>query len=121
MGLVGFSHTLAMEGAKYNILSNTIVPIAYSRMSATVMAPQLQDILKPEYVAPIVAYLCHEDCQDTGGVFECAGGWTGKVRLQETEGATFTKPITIEEVRDKWDQVCDWNRVMHHKTAAGGT
>jgi 3-hydroxyacyl-CoA dehydrogenase/3a,7a,12a-trihydroxy-5b-cholest-24-enoyl-CoA hydratase len=118
MGLVGFSHTLAMEGAKYNILSNTIVPIAYSRMSATVMAPQLQDILKPEYVAPIVAYLCHEDCQDTGGVFECAGGWTGKVRLQETEGATFTKPITIEEVRDKWDQVCDWNRVMHHKTAA---
>ena len=40
MGLVGFSHTLAMEGAKYNILSNTIVPIAYSRMSATVMAPR---------------------------------------------------------------------------------
>ena len=39
MGLVGFSHTLAMEGAKYNILSNVIVPIAYSRMSATVMAP----------------------------------------------------------------------------------
>ena len=28
------------------------------------------DILKPVYVAPIVAYLCHEDCQDTGGVFE---------------------------------------------------
>lgn len=39
MGLVGFSHTLAMEGAKYNILSNVIVPIAYSRMSATVMDP----------------------------------------------------------------------------------
>ena len=39
MGLVGFSHTLAMEGEKYNILSNVIVPIAYSRMSATVMAP----------------------------------------------------------------------------------
>ena len=31
---------------------------------------ELEDILKPEYIAPIVAYLCHEDCQDTGGVFE---------------------------------------------------
>lgn len=30
----------------------------------------MEDILKPVYVAPIVAYLCHEDCQDTGGVFE---------------------------------------------------
>ena len=63
---------------------------------------ELEDILKPEYIAPIVAYLCHEDCKDTGGVFEvcdtqipsytvnvkstqnilsflqCAGGWTGK-------------------------------------------
>ena len=45
MGLVGFSHTLAMEGAKYNILSNTIVPIAYSRMSATVMAPHKMEYM----------------------------------------------------------------------------
>ena len=45
MGLVGFSHTLAMEGAKYNILSNTIVPIAYSRMSATVMAPRKMEYM----------------------------------------------------------------------------
>ena len=22
-------------------------------------------------------------------------------------------------VRDKWDQVCDWSRVTHHKSAAG--
>ena len=40
MGLVGFSHTLSLEGAKYNIFSNAIVPIAYSRMSASVMAPR---------------------------------------------------------------------------------
>jgi 3-hydroxyacyl-CoA dehydrogenase/3a,7a,12a-trihydroxy-5b-cholest-24-enoyl-CoA hydratase len=118
MGLVGFSHTLAMEGSKYNILSNVIVPIAYSRMSATVMAPEMGEIMKPVYVAPIVAYLCHEDCTDTGGVFECAGGWAGKVRLQQSQGATFNKPITIEQVRDQWGEVCDWTRVTHHRTAA---
>ena len=30
----------------------------------------MEERLKPEFVAPIVAYLCHEDCLDTGGVFE---------------------------------------------------
>ena len=37
MGLVGFSHSVALEGSKYNIRCNTIVPTAFSRMSAGVM------------------------------------------------------------------------------------
>ena len=31
---------------------------------------EMEEALKPVYVAPLVAYLCHEDCEDTGGVFE---------------------------------------------------
>ena len=31
---------------------------------------EMEKIVKPEYVAPIVAYLCHEDCEESGGVFE---------------------------------------------------
>ena len=26
--------------------------------------------MKAEYVAPFVTYLCHEDCKDTGSIFE---------------------------------------------------
>ena len=39
MGLVGFSHSLAMEGATYNVLSNVIVPIAQTRMTGTAFDP----------------------------------------------------------------------------------
>lgn len=29
--------------------------------------------LKPEYVAPLVLWLCHEQCQENGGLFEVRG------------------------------------------------
>ncbi|RMJ09301.1 Peroxisomal hydratase-dehydrogenase-epimerase [Fusarium kuroshium] len=37
--MIGFGETLTKEGAKYNILTNIIAPVAASRMTATVMPP----------------------------------------------------------------------------------
>lgn len=34
--------------------------------------------LKPEFIAPIVAWLCHEDCEENGSIIESAVGWAGK-------------------------------------------
>jgi hypothetical protein len=31
---------------------------------------QLLEKLKPEYVSPLVAYLCHDSCKENGQVFE---------------------------------------------------
>ena len=39
MGLVGLSNTLAKEGVKYNINSNSIAPVAGTRLLATVATP----------------------------------------------------------------------------------
>ena len=46
--MVGFTETLAKEGYKYNIIVNVIAPIAASRMTATVMPPEVLTALKPE-------------------------------------------------------------------------
>ncbi len=49
------------------------------------------NILKAEYVAPLVVYLCHESNDETGSLFEVGGGWVGKVRWQKSSGAVVVK------------------------------
>ena len=48
LGIVGFTNTLAREGAKRNIHANVIAPIAGSRMTATVLPPDLLEYELPE-------------------------------------------------------------------------
>ncbi|XP_061881528.1 peroxisomal multifunctional enzyme type 2 [Entelurus aequoreus] len=111
LGLLGLSNTLAIEGSKYNIHCNTIAPVAGSRLTETVMPPDLVAALKPEYVAPMVLWLCHEQCQENGGLFELGAGWIGKLRWERTQGCITrhkNQPMTPEAVRDQWDKVCDF-------------
>uniref|UniRef100_A0A3Q2QXS3 Peroxisomal multifunctional enzyme type 2 n=1 Tax=Fundulus heteroclitus TaxID=8078 RepID=A0A3Q2QXS3_FUNHE len=111
LGLLGLANTLAIEGHKYNIHCNTIAPVAGSRLTETVMPPDLVASLKPEYVAPLVLWLCHEQCKENGGLFEVGAGWIGKLRWERTQGRTVrqrNKPMTPEGVRDQWDAICDF-------------
>ncbi|XP_054630216.1 peroxisomal multifunctional enzyme type 2 [Dunckerocampus dactyliophorus] len=111
LGLLGLSNTLAIEGSKYNIHCNTIAPVAGSRLTESVMPPDLVAALKPEYVAPMVLWLCHEQCQENGGLFEVGAGWIGKLRWERTQGCITrqkNQPMTPEAVRDQWDKVCDF-------------
>ena len=36
--------------------------------------------LKPELIAPVVMWLCHEKCTENGSIIESAIGWTGKCK-----------------------------------------
>lgn len=107
IGLIGLSNTLAVEGAKYNIKSNAIVPVAGSRLTEDILPENLFNQLKPQFIAPVVCYLVHESCEDTGGVYEAAGGWVGKYRWSRSLGKAFIPPDTlnIESVRDSWSQI----------------
>uniref|UniRef100_A0A3P8WVW1 Hydroxysteroid (17-beta) dehydrogenase 4 n=1 Tax=Cynoglossus semilaevis TaxID=244447 RepID=A0A3P8WVW1_CYNSE len=112
LGLLGLANTLAIEGRKYNIHCNTIAPVAGSRLTETVMAQDLAASLKPEYVAPLVLWLSHDQCQENGGLFETGAGWIGKLRWERTQGhvlRTKNEGITVEAVRDQWDKICDFS------------
>ncbi|KAJ2726074.1 hypothetical protein GGI07_000857 [Coemansia sp. Benny D115] len=87
--LVGFSNSLAYEGHKYNITSNAIAPLAASRMTATVMPQEILDALKPEFIAPLVAFLTHESTKQSGGLYEIGAGMITAHRWEGTEGVVF--------------------------------
>ncbi len=105
MGLVGLTHVLAIEGAKYNIKANAIAPIAKTRMTEELLGP-LGDMLAPEYVSPVVAWLCHEDCPASGEVFSVGGGYVARFFVGLTEGI-FDRDLTVEAVRDRFDEIRD--------------
>src|SRR6185312_15339364 len=115
LGLVGLSNTLALEGHKKNVLVNTIAPIAGSRLTETVLPKELLDALRPEYVSPLVAYLCHESCTDTGGLYEVGGGYFAKLRWERTLGKKFKlgKAIEPEALAAAWPEVTSFEKSEH--------
>ena len=107
LGLVGLINTLAQEGAKYNIKANAVAPIAATRMTEDIMPPEILKKLTPEYVAPVVSYLCTDEVPDTASVFIVGGGKVQRTALFQNEGVTFDEVPTVDDVAAHWSQIDD--------------
>ena len=113
LAMVGFTETLAKEGAKYNILSNVIAPIAASRMTDTVMPPDILEALKPDWVVPLVAVLTHKsNTTENGGIFEVGGGYAAKLRWERSSGLLLKADdsYTPGAILKRWNKVVDFSK-----------
>ncbi|KAI9779221.1 MAG: bifunctional hydroxyacyl-CoA dehydrogenase/enoyl-CoA hydratase fox2 [Geoglossum umbratile] len=110
---VGFTETLAKEGYKYNIFANVIAPIAASRMTETVMPPDVLENLRPEWVVPLVSVLVHaSNKSETGSIFEVGGGHMAKLRWERAKGALLKTDSTLTPgaILKKWSDVNDFSK-----------
>lgn len=107
-GLVGLSNVIAIEGAKYNIKSNAIAPIARTRMTEDLLGP-FADMVAPDQVTPMVVYLCSEVNEYSHEIFTVGGGRYGRVFIGTNNGwfaGPGTTP-TVEELSDHIEEIRD--------------
>ncbi len=107
LGIIGFMNTLKLEGQKNNIHVNAIAPVAATRMTESLMPPEVLKRLAPEYVTPGVVYLCSEEAP-TGAILTAGGGAFALAKIFETEGVYLGEDgLSVEEVRDNWAKITD--------------
>jgi 3-oxoacyl-[acyl-carrier protein] reductase len=124
-GVIGLTRTIANEAGRYGITANAMCPMAATRMTvndavianwkrrlASGLLTQAQYESRmampgPEYVAPMVAYLCTEDAKDVNGqLFHAERGLIHTYRYGEEaksiykfdNGGMFTVDELIETV-----------------------
>ncbi len=115
LGILGMTKTLAIEGANKGIQANVIAPMAGSRLTETIMPKAVLDLLKPEFVTPLVVKLCSAENEETGSLFEVGAGWVSKLRWERSQGAFFDtqNEVAAEAIDSAWSDICDFSGASH--------
>ena len=109
---MGLANTLAIEGRKRGIFVNSIAPVAASRMTEDLLPKPMLEALEPARVTPLVLWLAHEGCEESGEIFELGAGYFGKLRWERSEGKSVRlgREITPELLRDDWETLASFER-----------
>jgi NAD(P)-dependent dehydrogenase (short-subunit alcohol dehydrogenase family) len=103
--VIGLTRSLATAGAKKGIKVNALAPAAMTRMAGP--APSDADTtMAPELVAPMVAYLAHEECPVTGEIYAAGAGRFARIFLGSTPGYVDTA-ATPEDIAAHWAEIND--------------
>jgi multifunctional beta-oxidation protein len=95
--------------------------VAASRMTETIMPPDVLESLRPEWVVPLVAVLVHPtNKSETGSIFEVGGGHMAKLRWERAKGALLKTDWTLTPgaILKKWDNVNDFSKPSYPQGAA---
>jgi NAD(P)-dependent dehydrogenase (short-subunit alcohol dehydrogenase family) len=105
--VIGLARSLATAGLANGIKVNLIAPAAFTRMaggSADAGPPEMS----PDLVAPMVAFLAHEDCPVSGEIYAAGAGRFARIFIASTEGYIHPTPDpTIEDIAEHWRAIND--------------
>ena len=108
MAMVGLMNTLKIEGQNKNIYTNSITPVAYTRMTEGLIPEDFGKNLQPEYVTPAVIYLASEHAPN-GAIMAAGAGVFTRIFVHETMGVSLGMgaDMTPENIHANWDQISD--------------
>jgi len=93
-GMLGMMNVAALEGAEHGVKANAVMPMGYTRMADTLLgeagrtpdARAFLEQMRLDQVAPVVAYLGSEQCQQTRLVLSAARGRVAALQIGVTKG-----------------------------------
>jgi NAD(P)-dependent dehydrogenase (short-subunit alcohol dehydrogenase family) len=100
--VIGLTRSLATAGAKHGVAVNAIAPAAATRMGGDTETAEMS----PELVAPMAAYLAHEECPVTGEIYAAGAGRFARLFIASAPGYVSSAP-TVEDVAEHWDTIND--------------
>jgi NAD(P)-dependent dehydrogenase (short-subunit alcohol dehydrogenase family) len=109
LGLVGFMNTLMLEGAKYNVFTNAIAPVAATRMTQGLMPEAALARLAPELVTPAVVFLCSDQAPN-GVIMQAAGGRYFVAAIVQNQGADLGTSATADDVAENFAKIADLSK-----------
>jgi NAD(P)-dependent dehydrogenase (short-subunit alcohol dehydrogenase family) len=115
--LIGFTRSLSYGSAAQGILVNCIAPNAVTRPSTDLSKPNIttapqdearKQAMRADLVAPMVAYLAHEDCKANGEILVAGAGRFARWFLGVTPGyRSDSETPTAAEIAAHWDEIND--------------
>lgn len=111
--VVGLTRSLTTAGAGHGIKVNLIAPAAMTRMAGGPAdggdgTGEDEGPMAPHLVAPMVAFLAHEDCPVSGEVYAAGAGRFARIFIASTPGYVHPGPDpTIEDVAAHWSAIND--------------
>jgi NAD(P)-dependent dehydrogenase (short-subunit alcohol dehydrogenase family) len=117
-GLVGLSNVLALEGVAEGVQSNAILPSAETRLAEGRDTSMFPDMCS-ELVAPMVAWLCHEQCKVTGEMLVALAGRVARAFVTETAGV-YQPEWSIEQIAQRWGEIGDTAKTVAFPTVPSG-
>ncbi len=117
--IMGFTKTLALEGARYGIAVNAVAPGALTRMTGDVLGEgsptadhfgldgeELAERMGPHQVSPAVLYLAHRSCSLNGEILTASGGRVGRVFVGVTPGI-YDADLNVDVVAERIEAITD--------------
>lgn len=110
MGQVGLMNSMKIEGAKNNIHTNSIAPVAATRMTENLMPEAVLEKIGPELVTPAAIFLVSEDAPN-GVILQAQGGQFSLAAVVENNGVELGVDATADDVASSYEAIVDMAQV----------
>lgn len=101
-GLLGLMYALSKEGKRHNVRVNALAPYGATQMTEEHLTEELKERMRPERVAPVVAWLMNPECSVNGEIIIAGGGLMGTERHREPMPVAYADDAGFATMDQAW-------------------